>query len=42
LAVPVLATHPRIAETARLGGFQQVVLVTPDPVAVVQAAACWR
>jgi uroporphyrinogen-III synthase len=37
-ADPVL----RIAETARLGGFQQVVPVTPDPVAVVQAAACWR
>ncbi|WP_294000422.1 uroporphyrinogen-III synthase [Sphaerotilus sp.] len=42
LAVPVLATHPRIAETARRGGFQQVVPVTPDPVAVVQAVACWR
>jgi uroporphyrinogen-III synthase len=42
LAVPVLATHPRIAETARRGGFRQVVPVTPDPVAVVQAVACWR
>jgi uroporphyrinogen-III synthase len=41
-AVPVLATHPRIAETARLGGFQQVMPVTPDPVSVVHAAACWR
>jgi uroporphyrinogen-III synthase len=42
LAVPALATHPRIAETARRGGFHQVVPVTPDPVAVVQTVACWR
>ncbi|MEX8493602.1 uroporphyrinogen-III synthase [Sphaerotilus sp.] len=42
LEVPVLATHPRIADTARRGGFRQVVPVAPDPVAVVQAAACWR
>jgi uroporphyrinogen-III synthase len=41
LAVPVLATHPRIADTARCGGFRQVVPVTPDPAAVVQAVACW-
>ena len=40
-AVPVLATHPRIAEMAWRSGFCQVVPVTPDPVAVVQAAARW-
>lgn len=39
LAVPVLATHPRIAETARLSGFRRVVPVTPDPAAVVRAVA---
>jgi len=42
LAAPVLATHPRIAATARLGGFRQVVPVPPAPDAVVHAAACWR
>ncbi len=42
LAVPVLATHPRIAETAQRSGFHQVVPVTPDPAAVVQAAPRWR
>lgn len=41
LAVPVLATHPRIAETARLGGFRRVVQVTPDPAAVVRAVESW-
>ena len=40
LAVPVLATHPRIAETARRSGFRQVVPVVPDPVAVSQALVC--
>ena len=42
LAVPVLATHPRIAETARRCGFCGVWPVVPDPAAVVQAAAGWR
>lgn len=42
LAVPVLATHPRIAETAQRSGFHKVVPVRPDPVAVAQAAACRR
>ena len=37
LAVPVLATHPRIAETARRLGFGCVVPVAPDPATVVQA-----
>ena len=36
LTVPVLTTHPRIAETARRCGFGVVVPVTPDPVAVVR------
>ena len=40
LAVPVLATHPRIAETAQRAGFGCVVPVVPDPAAVAQAAAC--
>ncbi|MDZ7857798.1 uroporphyrinogen-III synthase [Sphaerotilus sp.] len=40
LAVPVLATHPRIADTARHGGFHRVVPVAPEPVAVARAAAC--
>ena len=42
LAVPVLATHPRIAETAQRAGFDVVVPVVPDPVAVVSAAGRWR
>jgi uroporphyrinogen-III synthase len=42
LAVPVLATHPRIAETARRAGFGCVEPVSPDPVAVVRAAMCSR
>ena len=33
-AVPVLASHPRIAQTARLSGFTSVDLVPPDPEAV--------
>jgi uroporphyrinogen-III synthase len=33
-AVPVLASHPRIARTARLAGFAAVDLVPPDPEAV--------
>lgn len=41
LAVPVLATHPRIAETARRSGFHQVVPVTPDPSEVARVAARW-
>lgn len=36
-AVPVLATHPRIAETARQAGFQRVMPVAPEPAAVVRA-----
>jgi uroporphyrinogen-III synthase len=34
---PVLATHPRIAETARQSGFLRVEPVRPDPDAVFQA-----
>jgi len=34
--VPVLATHPRIAETARQNGFVRVDPVRPDPAAVGQ------
>lgn len=33
-AVPVLASHPRIAQTAREAGFAVVGLVAPDPQAV--------
>jgi len=36
-AVPALATHPRIAETARAAGFVQVGQVPPDPQAVLDA-----
>lgn len=35
--VPVLATHARIAETARAAGFAAVVPVRPDPLEVRQA-----
>lgn len=35
--VPALATHPRIAETARAAGFAAVVPVRPDPLEVRQA-----
>lgn len=34
LDVPVLATHPRIAETARQAGFSHVRPVSPDPGAI--------
>lgn len=34
VAMPVLATHPRIAETARAAGFTQVHTVSPYPGAV--------
>ncbi|MGR6805730.1 uroporphyrinogen-III synthase [Sphaerotilus natans] len=36
-AVPVLATHPRIAETARAAGFAVVMPVRPHPLEVRQA-----
>jgi uroporphyrinogen-III synthase len=42
LAVPVLATHPRIAETARRAGFGRVVPMLPDPAVVVQTVLGWR
>lgn len=35
--MPALATHPRIAETARQSGWQQVMPVRPEPDAVVTA-----
>lgn len=34
---PGLATHPRIADTARAAGFGQVMQIQPDPEIVVQA-----
>ncbi|MGY0196015.1 uroporphyrinogen-III synthase [Leptothrix sp. BB-4] len=37
LAAPALATHPRIAQTAREAGWQQVLDVAPDPAQVVAA-----